>query len=90
MRAFSCISILVLMLVATPLWSGEPLHRIERITIIRKNIFDTSREEQRHVFGAVVNAVHIPTREGVIRSELLYEEGEVFDMELPFPPESIR
>jgi hypothetical protein len=82
MRAFSCISILVLMLVATPLWSGEPLHRIERITIIRKNIFDTSREEQRHVFGAVVNAVHIPTREGVIRSELLYEEGEVFDMEL--------
>ncbi|MGB2957764.1 MAG: POTRA domain-containing protein [Bacteroidota bacterium] len=82
MKPFSHIWTLILLLLATPSWSGEPSLRIESITIVRKNIFDASREDQRHVFGSVVNAVHIPTRESVIRSELLFQEGEVFDMEL--------
>jgi len=74
--------VLILLPLGTPSWSGEPHLRIENITILRKNIFDTSRADQRHVFGSVVNAVHLPTRESVIRGELLFNEGEMFDMEL--------
>ena len=53
--------------------------RIARIDIIRKNVFDPDRPEERHAFASLVNSLHVLTREEVIRRELLFREVDVFD-----------
>ncbi len=53
--------------------------RIERIEVVRKEIFDSSSVEDRHFFGSAVNALHFLTRESIIRGELLFREGEILD-----------
>ena len=74
--------VLLLLPHARPLWSGEPTLRIEKITIVRNDIFDASREEEQHVFGSVINSLHVVTREDVIRDELLFMEGDLLDVGL--------
>jgi hypothetical protein len=59
--------------------ASDPPARIERIDIVRSEIFDSSRAEDRHLFGEVVNALHVLTREDAIRRELLFTEGDIFD-----------
>jgi hypothetical protein len=59
--------------------ASDPPARIERIDIVRTEIFDSSHAEDRHLFGEVVNALHVLTREDAIRRELLFTEGDIFD-----------
>jgi hypothetical protein len=60
-------------------FASDPPARIERIEIVRTEIFDSSRVEERHLFGDVVNALHVLTREDAIRQELLFTEGDILD-----------
>jgi len=63
-----------------PLASAQDAsRRIQRIDIIRKNVFDPDRSEERHAFASLVNSLHVLTREEVIRRELLFREGDMFD-----------
>jgi hypothetical protein len=58
--------------------ADPPLH-IDKIEIVRKDIFDTTKVEDRHFLGSVVNGLHVLTREEVVRRELLFIEGDVLD-----------
>ena len=58
-------------------FASDPPLRIERIDIVRVEIFDTTRTEDRHALGSMVNALHVLTREEVIRQELLFRQGEI-------------
>jgi hypothetical protein len=61
------------------LFAADPPLRIDRIEIVRKDIFDTTKVEDRHIFGSVVNDLHVLTREDVVRRELLFKEGDELD-----------
>src|SRR5258708_4411883 len=53
--------------------------RIGRITIHRKNIFETGTKWD-HVFPySLANKVHVVTKESFIRRELLFKEGDPYD-----------
>ena len=67
------------MAIVLPAVAEEPPRRIAHIDIIRKNVFDPARQEERHAFGSVVNSLHMKTSEEVIRRELLYQEGDILD-----------
>lgn len=62
--------------------ASDPPLRIERIDVVRSEIFDTTRTEDRHALGSVVNALHVLTREEVIRQELLFRQGEILQDDL--------
>lgn len=51
--------------------------RIERVEIVRQDIFDAEAGS----LYRFANKTHVVTREGVVRSELLFTEGDVFDAE---------
>jgi hypothetical protein len=53
-------------------------YRIGRITIHRKEVFGA----KAGWFGSFANQFHVLTREDVIRNELLFKEGDVYDPEL--------
>lgn len=59
---------------------AEPL-RIGRIFIDRKNVFDTAEHRDQFPYSTA-NKLHIVTKEKFIRSQLLFKEGDVFDVEL--------
>ncbi len=52
---------------------------VGEIEIIRKNVFDPEVKEENKKLFLWVNKFHIRTRERVIRQELLFKEGEVYD-----------
>ncbi len=56
-------------------FDGEP---IVRIVCIRNNIFDTSVPGTSSWPYRTANSLHVVTREGFIRSMLLFEEGEAY------------
>jgi len=55
---------------------------IGEIEIDRKEVFDTSREDEDHWIFRLANTLHIATRETVIRHELLFAPGDPLDPEL--------
>lgn len=61
------------------LFPAGPPRRIVTIEIVRKDIFDTTKAEDRHFVGSVVNGFHVLTREDVVRKELLFKEGDQLD-----------
>jgi hypothetical protein len=78
-RAVVAAVVITAMMVVVPASAQEPVRRIERIDIVRQNIFDLERREEQHAFASVINTLHVVTSEEVIRRELLYREGEVLD-----------
>jgi hypothetical protein len=52
---------------------------IAGIEIVVQDVFDVSRTPENHWIGRTANAVHIETRERVVRRELLFDVGEVVD-----------
>ena len=56
--------------------------RIGTIAITRKEIFDTSDSTERHLLGKVANSIHFLTKERLIRNELLFREGDLYDSAL--------
>ncbi len=57
-------------------WRGLP---VVAVAIEAGEVFDTTRPEENHWPFRWVNALHIRTREGVIRRELLCSQGSAFD-----------
>ncbi len=82
LAAAICASLTLLLTLPQSASPADPPRTIARIEIIRKEIFDTSRVEDRHVYGTVVNALHVVTREEAIRKELLFQEGDELDDDL--------
>ncbi len=54
-----------------------PPRRIERIEIIRADVFDSS--EAHSFVPNLVNGLHIMTHEGIITREILFKVGDVYD-----------
>ncbi len=86
MRWRLCIAILpsLALILCGPsrLFPADLPRRIERIEIVRKQIFDTTRVEDRHLLGSLANGLHLLTREDVVRQELLFAEGDELDVSL--------
>ncbi len=55
---------------------------IGKIEIIRKNVFDPEIKDENKKLFLLVNKFHFLTKERVIRQELLFKEGEVYDEKL--------
>ncbi len=56
--------------------AGTP-PRIGRITIVSRGLFDAGAAQG--AFYRMANALHSPTREPLIRSFLLFDEGDLYD-----------
>lgn len=54
---------------------------IRNIEIVRQNVFDNQLDEHNHFIYKLANKLHVVTRENVIRRELLFNEGEIFNRE---------
>lgn len=54
---------------------------IRSITIVRQEVFPVINRKPAFLYR-LANRLHIMTREAVVRSDLLFKEGEVFDAEL--------
>lgn len=52
------------------------------IKIVRKNVFDPEIKEENKRLFLWVNKLHFLTKERVIRQELLFKEGDIFDEKL--------
>ncbi len=52
---------------------------IDTIIVVRQNVFTEEQERKNFLFRAA-NRLRFPTREWVIRQELLFEQGEPLDM----------
>ncbi|HEV2131911.1 MAG TPA: hypothetical protein VGR27_12440, partial [Longimicrobiaceae bacterium] len=86
-----CILLLLLLLGLLPLAAGAQeapeaqecrLGRISELFIDNRSVFDLSDPDQDERFQwalRLANRLHIPTREKVIRRELLFEAGDCFD-----------
>lgn len=55
---------------------------IDSVIIDNRNIFDTDSEEHSHLIYRTANRLHMKTRAGVIRREVLLRVGERFSPEL--------
>ncbi|RPH33499.1 hypothetical protein EHM92_08225, partial [bacterium] len=55
---------------------------VGKIFIDQKNVFDDSGATVLPVVGSIANTVHVLTDEEVIRRELLFKEGDVYDQRL--------
>lgn len=69
-----------LCLCASQLSAQEPSRPpvIDTITIATLNVFD-SEDAQQNVLFRIANALHVTTRSGVVRQELLFKQGERLD-----------
>ena len=56
--------------------------RIEEIKIARKNVFDPEIKEENKKLYLWVNKFHFLTKERIIRQELLFKEGDIYDKKL--------
>ena len=55
---------------------------IGKITIIRNNVFDLSKEEENIPLFRLANNLHIVTAESVVRNQLLFESGDFFSQQI--------
>lgn len=58
-------------------FEGQPINKIE---IVRRNVFDDKMKSNALFYYRWGNALHVMTREAVIRRELLFHEGEPLDV----------
>ncbi|MEM7504429.1 MAG: POTRA domain-containing protein [Pseudomonadota bacterium] len=69
-----------------PLPNGAELERrgatIGRITFARDNVFDLSQPGEDYRLYGLANRLHVMTKEGVIRSQLLVKPGDRYDERL--------
>ncbi|MCH7520158.1 MAG: BamA/TamA family outer membrane protein [Candidatus Marinimicrobia bacterium] len=76
---------LLALILITATWAGvgetRP-YRIGRVTIVRKPILDKDNFSGHQIIPRMVNKLHIMTKWQVIRNELLFKEGDVYDPEL--------
>jgi outer membrane protein assembly factor BamA len=56
--------------------------RINKIEIIRHNIFDPNRKEENIFLFRLANKLHVKTKEKVIKDELLFKEDDFYDPDL--------
>jgi outer membrane protein assembly factor BamA len=56
--------------------------RIEEIKIARRNVFDPEIKEENKKLYLWVNKFHFLTKERIIRQELLFKEGDIYDKKL--------
>lgn len=77
--------LLVTLLWVGQAWSDDPLWKelrglpVVHVDIVAEEVFDTDRPDENNALYRAVNAIHIRTRESVIRRELLLRQGDVFD-----------
>ncbi len=57
-------------------------YRIEKIYVIRRQIFDTTIPSENKLAYRAINHLHISTKERAIRQQLLFNSGDMFDPEL--------
>jgi len=65
--------------VENPAWEalrGLPIRGIE---IVAREVFDPAQPGEGNAFTGLANALHMRTRDSVIRRELLFAEGDAFD-----------
>ncbi|MCK6463074.1 MAG: hypothetical protein L6Q29_04660 [Candidatus Pacebacteria bacterium] len=74
----STLMLLSLTLVSSGFSQPQGPYKIEKIIILRKNIFDNQDQNANFIYS-VANRLHHLTDEQVIRNELLFDEGEVYD-----------
>lgn len=60
----------------------QPLYVVGKISFDQRNVFDNSDSSLFRVVGSVANTVHILTDEEIIRRELLFREGDLYDQGL--------
>jgi outer membrane protein assembly factor BamA len=53
-------------------------YRIEKIYVIRRQIFDTSIPSENKLAYRAINNLHISTKERAIRQQLLFKSGDLF------------
>jgi outer membrane protein assembly factor BamA len=93
MRAILKATVAAMLLIATSpfvaaalLPDGKELEaqhaRIGSILISRKNIFDPSDPHEDHWPYRLANSLHMVTREEVIRRELLFHEGDLYEQKV--------
>ena len=66
----------------TEIASPKPNKKIEKIVILRKNIFDSSFPQYKKFPYSWANKFHILTKEKVIQRELLFKEGDFYQPQL--------
>jgi len=65
--------------VENPAWEALRGATILDIVIEAREVFDPGRPGEGNAFTGLANAIHMRTRDSVIRRELLFREGEPFD-----------
>ncbi len=66
----------------TALTDENPRLRIAKVEVLRKSVFDPEISEENKKLFLLANGLHFCTREWVIRQELLFREGDVYDGKL--------
>src|SRR2546426_2626258 len=69
-------------LATRPEWEGLRGRPVAEIAILAQEVFDPTRPEESSRFFVWANALHIRTRNSVIRRELLFAEGDAFEPRL--------
>lgn len=55
---------------------AAPPKKVRKIRIVRREIFDTTRQSENEQAYRLVNKLHVSTKEHIIRRELLLHEGD--------------
>ena len=58
--------------------SGAPVHVIDTIIVVTENVFDPV-EARSNLLFRMANGIRFTTRAGIVRRELLFKPGEVYD-----------
>ena len=58
------------------------MHTIRTITIDAQNVFDPENPDESGIVGTWGNKIHVITREEVVRKELLFKEGDVYNWKI--------
>lgn len=71
----------VLMAASRPAWAAKPAPGalITEIEVETHDVFDTKRSSQDHLVFRAANALHVTTRQSIVRRELLFKEGDRID-----------
>ena len=73
-------TLLLLLALASPSPAQQPIARVRAIILAREAVFDSV--EARQWAYRIANALHVETRENVIRRELLIDVGDPYDSAL--------
>jgi hypothetical protein len=65
-----------------PFGETDSTFRIEEIKVVRKNVFDPEIKEENKKLYLWVNKFHFLTKKRIIRQELLFKEGDIYDKKL--------